>query len=266
MTNRWRLALIALLVSITCMSVITPAQASSFRYWSFWHANAAEQWTFANEGAGTYRPADGSVQGWRFSISQGATSSNTPPRATARFSSICQGVPAQVGKNRVGFVIDYGTTADAPTGEQPPAIDQFCLVTAPGSRALSLFNAANATYRASSIGFICGINGYPKNECGVNISPTQAEPAQKVNPAVNPTTSSAQPQSRRPTAAPTIGPAGSQTKKDQSAPKPAPQPRSTPVSVARSAPSTTSPVKTVAVLLVVFAIGGSAVLIRRRNA
>lgn len=42
-------------------------------YWSYWHQDAGEPWRYANEGAGTYTPAVGSVDGWVFG------SGNTPP-------------------------------------------------------------------------------------------------------------------------------------------------------------------------------------------
>jgi hypothetical protein len=35
-------------------------------YWSYWHAKPGGKWVFSNKGAGTYHPAQGSVQGWAF--------------------------------------------------------------------------------------------------------------------------------------------------------------------------------------------------------
>ena len=67
---------------------------------------------FSNQGA-SRRPADGGVEGWRFAISP-ATSSTIPPRHSPSFSSLCGNTPAEDGKKRVGLVIDYGTSSDAP--------------------------------------------------------------------------------------------------------------------------------------------------------
>jgi len=37
------------------------------KYWSYWHASSPTgPWTYSSEGAGTYDPAPGSVEGWRF--------------------------------------------------------------------------------------------------------------------------------------------------------------------------------------------------------
>lgn len=40
--------------------------ASADAYWSYWHAKRHGKWIFSNEGAGSYKPAPGSVQGWAF--------------------------------------------------------------------------------------------------------------------------------------------------------------------------------------------------------
>ena len=37
------------------------------KYWAYWHASApGAVWKYSSEGAGTYNPAPGSVEGWRF--------------------------------------------------------------------------------------------------------------------------------------------------------------------------------------------------------
>jgi hypothetical protein len=154
-----------------------PAQASSsYRYWSYWKS-VDSTWQFANEGAGTYRPKDGSVQGWRFAISEGANSSTRPPRSNLTFDQICQGMQAIPGQRRVGLVVDYGTTVDAPNGEQPLSLVSDCVVIADGQTSIQVMSAARLAFRASAAGFICGISGYPRNECGVAI----ATPVDKPN-------------------------------------------------------------------------------------
>jgi hypothetical protein len=40
--------------------------APATAYWSYWHAKAHGKWVFSNKGAGSYKPAPGSVQGWAF--------------------------------------------------------------------------------------------------------------------------------------------------------------------------------------------------------
>jgi hypothetical protein len=40
--------------------------APASAYWSYWHAKAHGKWISSNKGAGSYKPAPGSVQGWAF--------------------------------------------------------------------------------------------------------------------------------------------------------------------------------------------------------
>jgi len=177
MTRAVRTAALIVAIAVASISCAAPAQASSsYRYWSYWKS-VDSTWQFANEGAGTYRPKDGSVQGWRFAISEGANSSTRPPRSKATFERICQGVQAEPAQRRVGLVIDYGTSADAPSGEQPPSLVSACVVIADGQTSIQVMSAAKLAFRASTTGFICGISGYPRNECGVVI----ANPANKPN-------------------------------------------------------------------------------------
>lgn len=46
-------------------------------YWAYFHARPGGSWTFSNEGGGTYDPAPGSVEGWRFG--DGSAPSKTAP-------------------------------------------------------------------------------------------------------------------------------------------------------------------------------------------
>ena len=177
MTKVARIAALIVATTLASISCAVPAQAaSSYRYWSYWKS-VDSTWQFADEGAGTYRPIDGSVQGWRFAISEGANSSTRPPRSNLTFDQICQGVQAIPGQRRVGLVVDYGTTVDAPNGEQPLSLVSDCVVIADGQTSIQVMSAARLAFRASAAGFICGISGYPRNECGVAI----ATPVDKPN-------------------------------------------------------------------------------------
>ena len=170
MTRAVRIAAWIVAIAVASISCAVPAQASSsYRYWSYWKS-VNSTWQFANEGAGTFLPRDGSVQGWRFAISEGANSSTRLPSSNLTFDQICEGVQAEPGRRRVGLVIDYGTTADAPSGEQPPALISKCVVIADGQTSIQVMSAAKLAFRASTTGFICGISGYPRNECGVAIA------------------------------------------------------------------------------------------------
>jgi hypothetical protein len=51
--------------------------APASAYWSYWHAKRGGTWVYSSLGAGTYKPAPGSVQGWAFGA--GKAPSIKPP-------------------------------------------------------------------------------------------------------------------------------------------------------------------------------------------
>lgn len=51
--------------------------APATAYWSYWHAKRGGKWVYSAAGAGTYKPAPGSVQGWAFGA--GKAPSIPPP-------------------------------------------------------------------------------------------------------------------------------------------------------------------------------------------
>jgi hypothetical protein len=53
----------------------------SSAYWSYWHASAGGSWSYSNQGAATYAPARGSVEGWAFGA--GEQPGIAPPAAPA---------------------------------------------------------------------------------------------------------------------------------------------------------------------------------------
>jgi hypothetical protein len=159
------------------------ANAASYRYWSFW-VEAGDSWSYAQVGAGSTRPADGSVQGWRFAISAGANTSTIPPRAAASFATICGADAAPDGRKRVALVVDFGTTADAPAGETPPrGIARVC-VEAPAS-ATGAAVLAQAFAVRSKDGLVCGIDGYPRTECAAIVR--EPAPTSSARPSARPT-------------------------------------------------------------------------------
>ena len=154
-----------LLVVAVAMSVVgvwgaPGASATSYRFWSYW--TGGSDWTFSSQGAAR-RPADGTVDGWRFAVSP-ASSSTIPPRHSPSFSSLCGKTPAQDGKKRVGLVVDSGVSGDAPSGESPPAMIATCAVVPEDANGYDILMTV-ATLRTDR-GLICGINGYPARECG----------------------------------------------------------------------------------------------------
>ena len=59
--------------SNAAVRVVAPASA----YWSYWHATRGGKWVYSSTGAGTYKPAPGSAQGWAFGA--GKAPSIPPP-------------------------------------------------------------------------------------------------------------------------------------------------------------------------------------------
>ena len=154
------------------------AEATSYRYWSYW-IGGGDGWSFSTQGAAR-RPADGTVDGWRFSVSE-ASSSTTPPRREPSFARICGDTAPVAGSKRVGLVVDFGTTSDAPPGETPPALLARCVVVPEDANGYDVLSTA-VTLRTQD-GLVCGMAGYPATECGAPVadpSPTdEAEEPRK---------------------------------------------------------------------------------------
>ncbi|GAA2520952.1 SCO2322 family protein [Streptomyces longisporus] len=144
------------------------AQAAGYRYWSFWDYDAGH-WTYATQGPATARPSDGAVQGFRFSVSEDSGDA-AKPRGAVSFPVICARTPAQEGKKRVALVLDFGTAADAPSGETPPARRTVCArVSADGTTADALAAVAKPL-RYDTNALLCAIAGYPEKGCGEQVS------------------------------------------------------------------------------------------------
>jgi hypothetical protein len=190
-------AMSALLLPALVAVSASSADAASYRYWSFWTANASGSWTYSNVGAASTRPNDGDVQGWRFAVSGGASSSTITPRTAGSFDALCAGQPPVADKKRVGLVVDFGTRADAPPGEAPPTSRTFCvLAPVKASGAAVLLQALSVRTKD---GLVCGIDGYPRTECAVVV----ADPLPSAKPKNSPeTTQQPAAASRRATAAP----------------------------------------------------------------
>ena len=58
------------------------AQATAYRYWTYWHGGPSG-WTFATVGSSGVA-TQGSVEGWRFAVSGVAGSRSTSPHAVWR--------------------------------------------------------------------------------------------------------------------------------------------------------------------------------------
>jgi hypothetical protein len=72
-----------------------------------------------------------------------------------------------------GKVIDFGSAFLRPTDEKTPAIIKTCIVTDVKSIGADVLGAG-AKVRATASGMICGINGYPAKECGIEVDTPKA--------------------------------------------------------------------------------------------
>jgi hypothetical protein len=72
--------------------VPSPAFADDTHYWAYWH-DTSGTWQYSSSGAGSYRPAAGTVEGWSYNDGRQQAA---PPPAEPRglFASICAPKPA----------------------------------------------------------------------------------------------------------------------------------------------------------------------------
>lgn len=159
------------------LSIAPPASAApSHRFWGYFQLKGSS-WEFAQKGADQMKPADGSVEGWRFALA-GQTDTRTP-RDTVTFKEICQDTKAKEGTKRVGVVLDFGRTADAESGK-PPQPTMACAqvpTAATGAEVL----AKVAPVRAEK-GMTCGILNWPAKGCGGEVKDVPAAAKAKDKP------------------------------------------------------------------------------------
>ncbi|WP_030586014.1 SCO2322 family protein [Streptomyces anulatus] len=166
--NPVALPLAALVAASAVLLGAGSAEAAGYRYWSFWEGNG-KNWEYATQGPSLLRPDDGTVQGFRFAVSEDSGDADRPRRAPD-FGAICAGTPAKDGSKRVALVIDPGTAADAPDGEKPPAPRTACAQVAPDASSAEALAAVAKPLRYDSSAMLCAISGYPKSGCGEQVS------------------------------------------------------------------------------------------------
>jgi hypothetical protein len=144
------------------------AADKGWRYWGYYQAApGATKWTAAMTGP-TVDIEDGAVEGWSFVFSSEDIPS-TPPSVKPNFASICGKTQADKDTKRIGLVIDFGSQAYAPKGEKVKKTITTCVRTAKTSQGIDVLGMA-IKVRAAKSGLICGLNGYPAKECGLEIA------------------------------------------------------------------------------------------------
>ncbi|MGN6246637.1 MAG: SCO2322 family protein [Motilibacteraceae bacterium] len=176
--------LTGLLTGLVAVAALLPtaaaASATTYRYWSYWHLTGGS-WTFASTGPGGYRPADGSVEGWRFAVS--SQGGGAAPRVRPSFAQVCGSTPVKDGTKRVAVVVDDGTQADAHPGDtvpgdSPRGVCAQVPETASGARVLS----AVAAVRTDDGGLVCALDGYPSAGCGEVVAAPSPAPSSASSP------------------------------------------------------------------------------------
>ena len=153
------------------LAVLLPAsaQAATFRYWGYFQLSG-DSWQFASKGPDQTKPADGSVEGWRFAV--GTEGDTRMPRATATFEELCAETKAKDGQKRVGVVIDYGRAADHEDGKEPPAPVGHCAqVDSAATGAEVLSDVAQVRSKDS---LVCAVDQVPTKGCGGEVKQVSA--------------------------------------------------------------------------------------------
>lgn len=228
-------AVLTVAIGIVVPAAVLPAtsHAAAYRYWSYW-LGSERGWAYANVGPAFRVPADGTVEGWRFSVS--GAEGNHAPSFAADFDAVCGDTNAVDGRKRVAVIVDPGLTSHAPEGEQPPGSWAMCVVAEPRATGYDVLRSV-ATVRAER-GLICGIGGYPARGCAdVLAAPTPTKTPSPSAPASPDATRSPRPTpSKSATAAPVATPGTT-----ASLPSTAPTPQGTAAMPATPTPVTVTP-------------------------
>lgn len=157
-------ALSVLLIGALAIAVAAPAQASAYRFWTYWQAGAGEtDWTYATQGPATAVPADGAVEGWSFAISSDAGAREAAPGIAPDFATVCGDVKATEGTKRIALVIDPGAAGISPEGEAPFDRRAECIVIEQEATGYDVLRSV-VEVRTEN-GLVCGLGGYPAREC-----------------------------------------------------------------------------------------------------
>lgn len=166
---------LSLLIITSSISIPSSNAATGYRYWGYFQAQGgATSWTAAMTGP-SVEVKDGDVEGWTFVFSNNDIPA-IAPMMDPDFATLCDGIPETAGKVRVGLVVDFGDGNIAPSGETPMEFFSDCVVVPTGSVGLDVLKSA-LDVRAGESGLICGIAGYPAQECGAEIEAPTAQEA-----------------------------------------------------------------------------------------
>jgi hypothetical protein len=141
--------------------------ATGYKYWNYFHVENGK-YVFAKTGPSGFKPANGSVEAYRYGVS--STANGITPRtdaSTYSIDDICAGSKASTGQKRVGVLLDYGTAKDAASGETPPKPQGKCAVVPSNANGQQVLDAVADVRTEKTL--ICGIDGYPVKSCSVTV-------------------------------------------------------------------------------------------------
>jgi hypothetical protein len=167
-TTAQKIAVVAILLSSQLLAIpASTAATKGWRYWGYFQAApGSSTWKAAMTGP-TVDIEDGAVEGWSFVFSSDDVPS-VAPKTKPSFASICGKTKPDSDTKRIGLVIEFGNAAYAPKGEKVAKPIVRCVTTAKSSQGIDVLGQV-IKVRSASSGLICGLNGFPKKECGVEI-------------------------------------------------------------------------------------------------
>lgn len=121
----------------------------------------------------TVNVADGSVEGWAFTFSGTSTPDASSPSVLPDFQTLCGKTRPRSDRKRIGIVVDFGPSYLTPKGEKVLKTVKRCIVIDKKAQGIDVLGRV-VRVRANKSGLICGLAGYPRKECGIEV-PTPAE-------------------------------------------------------------------------------------------
>jgi hypothetical protein len=153
----------------------------NFQYWGYYQVKDGS-FTYATKGAGATNPAEGSIEGHRWSATpQGKMNVPRADLTKVTFDAVCGDSEAADGEKRIAVIVDFGVEADALGDDETPAPFAECAVVPEAATGLQALQAvAEVRTENSSFGpSLCGIDGYPSTSCADESTAT-ASPADEI--------------------------------------------------------------------------------------
>ena len=194
---RTRAPLAAVAALVLGLSTAAPAHAATFQYWGYYQLTDGA-WVFAQKGSGETNPADGSVEGWRWAITEESGTPPRTPRVTPTFGQVCDATGAQSGMKRVAVVLDYGRAVDGDGDVRRRRTWSAECAVVPTAATGAEVLAAVAAVRNGTTGLVCGINDYPATGCGGAVASLTDEQKAADTPVTLAATASASAQTQPP--------------------------------------------------------------------